>query len=111
MEKSVENLRRTSEEVIAMSYQLQGCIAKIPKIPYEHVNFFNTSTDHLRDLGKIIKNESQQIQHAIQIHESKEKNERLEICQLKHENFQLKQKIEELQTSNDELKEDKELPN
>lgn len=61
MDKNFQNIINIADELVAKSYQLQGSLSKMSKVPAEHPIFFNKTTDQIREIGKILKTEGQSL--------------------------------------------------
>ena len=95
MDKNFQNIINIADELVAKSYQLQGCLSQMSKVPAEHTIFLNKTTDRIREIGKILKTEGQSLHGKV---EKMQSNDRIALSKLKKENFTLKRKIEELET-------------
>lgn len=96
MDRKNTNVMKIADDIIAKSYQLEGCYSKVRNIiSRDHAEFFTRTSDELRELGKSIKTEIGQYKKEVTDNMNKS---RIELASAKKEIFSLKRKVEDLET-------------
>ncbi|CAG2240374.1 unnamed protein product [Mytilus edulis] len=94
----MDKINKIADDIIAVSYQINGCFGKVSRSNDEHGRFMNSSTDKIRKLGNEVRKEAMNLNNELsnlkKTMAENEKKFRTELCSLKKEKFDMKRKCE-----------------